>query len=863
MRSSLTFLRSRLEAASRRVFGMIAPLRLAAEWWRLRREPLFDERFYQVVAMPERDRRWPARWHYLVKGRARGASTHPLFDAAWYRVEYPDVAAMGVDPTTHYLRSGRAEGRRPNAWLDPGWYRSVNGLTADADVVAHFLRYGGAGRDPSPSFACSAYLDQNPQVRTSGANPLAHFLTHDEAERRRLLMAMTRTAAPAVTEALIEERRRPRGGAEVALFVTHAPQGRLKPHVQVYLAALARQGLAVTLIVAADRGFVDDDGALLDLLDGLYVRENTGWDFAAWAHALRLNRELLRSQTLYLLNDSLIGPTSEDAFRALLARVREHHANIVGLTANRREGLHLQSFFLSVRAPALSHPAFLSFIYDVRSLADKDAVITNYEIAFSPAMAAAGLSTAAIFEPGDIGVDLTVFHWRELLDRGFTFVKASLLKRWETHNEVADVRAALAARGYAVDLLAPGETQQVPSTPPVKNATATPLPPQNMGGASRSKRPMQVTLIGPWNFENGLGVASRGYVSALLHTGYDVGFLPIEVPFANHARSAPTLVARDRVDPPDVAILHLNPDAWPALYSPSLRMHMEAARKRVAMIVWESNIVPDAFARGAEHADAIWAPSHFCAEAFQALGAPVKIVPYVVPVRKDADPFARREVRTDLGLAEAAGVVLYVFDASSYLSRKNPAALVRAFAQSGLSARGWRLLLKAKHLSLAGPEALALLDLVERTPGVGLIDRALSAAEARALLDACDVYASPHCSEGFGLTIAEAMAHGKVVTATDFGGSADFLDASCGLPVPGEKWELEGAAGPYAPGTVWARINEKGLAEALLAAADMGAEGRAALGAAARLRVADRLSPAAVAAQMRANLGSFIIEGAT
>ena len=33
-----------------------------------------------------------------------------------------------------------------------------------------------------------------------------------------------------------------------------------------------------------------------------------------------------------------------------------------------------------------------------------------------------------------------------------------------------------------------------------------------------------------------------------------------------------------------------------------------------------------------------------------------------------------------------------------------------------------------------------------------------------------------------GSTIAEAMAMGKLVVATDYGGSADFLDAQCGFP---------------------------------------------------------------------------------
>ena len=67
--------------------------------------------------------------------------------------------------------------------------------------------------------------------------------------------------------------------------------------------ALKQEGIAATLIVAADHGFSDDEPWLRALVDGLYVRQNGGWDFACWAHVLRLNRQLYRSGILYWLND--------------------------------------------------------------------------------------------------------------------------------------------------------------------------------------------------------------------------------------------------------------------------------------------------------------------------------------------------------------------------------------------------------------------------------------------------------------------------------------------------------------------------------------------------------------------------------
>ena len=48
-------------------------------------------------------------------------------------------------------------------------------------------------------------------------------------------------------------------------------------------------------------------------------------------------------------------------------------------------------------------------------------------------------------------------------------------------------------------------------------------------------------------------------------------------------------------------------------------------------------------------------------------------------------------MKRDLGIDETRRVVLFSFDASSWLARKNPQALLRAFNASGLARSGWTL----------------------------------------------------------------------------------------------------------------------------------------------------------------------------
>jgi hypothetical protein len=152
------------------------------------------------------------------------------------------------------------------------------------------------------------------------------------------------------------------------------------------------------------------------------------------------------------------------------------------------------------------------------------------------------------------------------------------------------------------------------------------------------------------------------------------------------------------------------------------------------------------------------------------------------------------------------------------------------------------LVLKTKHLMDRPEEGAALRALAEATAGTVLIDRTLSAEELQHLWAIADIYASPHCSEGFGLTIAEAMAAGKTVVATDFGGSRDYLDATTGFPVKARPWTLGEDFGHYTIGGTWARIDEPALAAALVKAADADS----AIGIAARQRIADQLSFASI-----------------
>lgn len=645
-----------------------------------------------------------------------------------------------------------------------------------------------------------------------------------------------------------------RPGGEVALFVTHSRTGRIKPHVLPYLRALKAAGLGVFLIVTVDRP-VDLPPDLIDAADAIMVRRNAGYDFGAWAHALKLHPGLYGTSTLYLVNDSVLPATDAKRIVALVDRVRASPADLIGLTESHEWRWHVQSYFLAVKPRLLSSRNFHGFMNDVRLLTRKDHVIRAYEVRLAELTEEAALRVEILY-PSATAINPTLFGWRQLVADGMPLIKLLLLRGTFEKVDIDGWRERIGAAGFDV-AMAEAIIAMAAEEGPVDDGGR--LLARRLSRPASPSFPPKVAFFGPWNYDNGLGQASRGIIAAIRRSGALVNLHPIRVPFHVHKPLVPPADILDFEGRPDIALVHLNPDSW-HLLTDDQRGAIAQADRRIGYWVWEMGHIPPAWRRNFGAVDRIWAPSRYCAELFAAQGeAPVDVIPHVVPVKEDVR-IDRAEGLKRLGLPADRRMILYVFDGSSYLVRKNPAALVRAFSASGLAARGWSLVLKTKHLHDRPEEGAALGTLAETTDGVVLIDRSMTSAELDELMALADIYASPHCSEGFGLTIAEAMAAGKPVVATDFGGSRDFLDNSVGWPVKAHPWRLEQDFGHYTQGGDWGRIDEPALTATLIRAAEAVEAGDEAKGIAARARIAETLSYDAVAAKIATSLAAVRAE---
>jgi glycosyltransferase involved in cell wall biosynthesis len=91
----------------------------------------------------------------------------------------------------------------------------------------------------------------------------------------------------------------------------------------------------------------------------------------------------------------------------------------------------------------------------------------------------------------------------------------------------------------------------------------------------------------------------------------------------------------------------------------------------------------------------------------------------------------------------------------------------------------------------------------------------LKAEDLAAMMAAFDAYVSLHRSEGFGLTLAEAMALGKPTIATGYSGNLEFMTASNSWLIPFRMAPVPSGCEPYAAGSGWAEPDIMAAARAM------------------------------------------------
>ncbi len=244
--------------------------------------------------------------------------------------------------------------------------------------------------------------------------------------------------------------------------------------------------------------------------------------------------------------------------------------------------------------------------------------------------------------------------------------------------------------------------------------------------------------------------------------------------FMSHARSARDYMAVMRKicklvpdpDDADVVILHHEPGHYRAFVQdvPALRH-----KYVIGYGVWETDILPPDMIEGCRCVDEIWTPSTFSLDVFKQHHPRVTWMPHVVPPVAKLPADGRAQLSTILNLD--AFPINFLHVTQEGVTRKNTTLLQRAFNTFQRRAPDARLIVKTIRYPVAEGKPL---DVFKTANSVYMLGK-LPDPTMAALLDYCNIYVSPHASEGWGRPLADAMMACKPVIATGYSGNMDFM----------------------------------------------------------------------------------------
>lgn len=351
----------------------------------------------------------------------------------------------------------------------------------------------------------------------------------------------------------------------------------------------------------------------------------------------------------------------------------------------------------------------------------------------------------------------------------------------------------------------------------------------------------------------GLGAAARGYAQALRAAGVPVSTvsvplhhleLPVELE-DGYGRHGFEDALHDGVRH-GFEIVAVNADELPDFVGRLGESYFHGPR--IGVWGWETDAIPARWQRAFGLVQEIWVYSRFMAHNLGAV-APVPVTVLPPPVQPPVEP----ATPTRLDVPDDGFLFLFVFDYLSTIQRKNPVGLIEAFKRAFTPGEGPRLLLKTINGPLRPLAEEEVLWAAHGRPDIHLVDRSLSGGELNRLMAACDCYVSLHRSEGFGLTLAEAMAIGKPVIGTGYSGNLDFMNTENSYLI---DYEL-GRVGPdceiYPAEGQWADPSVEHAAELMRRVVEHPGEA-AAIGARAREDIARELSPETAGTAMRRRL---------
>ena len=312
---------------------------------------------------------------------------------------------------------------------------------------------------------------------------------------------------------------------------------------------------------------------------------------------------------------------------------------------------------------------------------------------------------------------------------------------------------------------------------------------------------------------------------------------------------------------PFMDLVHTNPNVL-ASNPELLEQHSLKAPLRIGYWAWELEQFPAGWEAYFAGYDEIWCPSTFTAQAL-AQRSPVPVI--ALPHLPDWSHLERRAAKrneTRTTQSQRPFTFLTLFDFWSTTERKNPAAVIEAFHRAFPPQRdegpSVQLLIKASSAEQFPKQAQALQSLAKGDPRIRWITTLLPQADLDRLYAQADALVSLHRAEGFGLTLADAMAMGLPVIATGYSGNLDFMPPGSAALIPWQPTTIARTCGDYMAGAIWAEPDCDAAARTMQRLAS-NREFASHLGQQGQRAVRERLSCSKLTGIVRQRLGRWLL----
>jgi hypothetical protein len=217
---------------------------------------------------------------------------------------------------------------------------------------------------------------------------------------------------------------------------------------------------------------------------------------------------------------------------------------------------------------------------------------------------------------------------------------------------------------------------------------------------------------------------------------------------------------------------------------------------------WELEKFPQAWREAEKSVDVLWAPSHYVYEnLINYTKKKVQYMPVTINVKINKK-FNKKYFNFNNNF-----IFFYNFDFDSFIERKNPAGLIKAFKIAFTKNLNVQLVLKVSNQNKFYNNYLKIKSQIKDYKNIIIIDNFYSRDEMNGLLNSIDVYCSLHRSEGFGLGLAESMFLGKPCIATNYSGNLTFMNSENSLLVDCKLIKVKKEQYPHYENQVWADPN--------------------------------------------------------